>query len=359
MVWAGLAGICLLPARVMAVCSTNAEGCVECGPHWGSWSGTCPTVVSNGSVNPTQICQSPGTAPTQPTVVPPVYNTTVWTQTGTYDCTNTVSTNTVTVSYTVGSVQWVPPLPSVLTNAFTSTAKVPVTSSDTNKCPSPGLVVVGSCSWCVSFKTTNCASAGYIQFTNAVVTPSNACLGTAFSATADQLKSNATVVVTTTCPCSTNPPTSVTNSIQPTVVSNWWTVSGPGTFTASGGGPTANFTPTNGGNGTVTLYLKYKNNIPCDTNPVTISVALSFNAIQITNQCVATTPTNRARTTIGVGEEVNLWLVGPPSGTYTWSTSAGSVSPTTGAATTLTAPSNAATATVPSSNASLVRPRTR
>jgi len=123
-------------------------------------------------------------------------------------------------------------------------------------------------------------------------------------------------------------------------------VSGPGGFTASGSGPTANFTPTNGGNGTVTLYLKYANNIPCDTNPATISISGSFNVIQITNQCVAAIPTNQARTKIGVGERVSLWLIGTPSGTYTWSTSAGSVNPTNGPATTLTAPDKKATAVV-------------
>jgi len=68
--------------------------------------------------------------------------------------------------------------------------------------------------------------------------------------------------------------------------------------------------------------------------------------IQITNQCVATTPANRARTILGVGEEVRLGLAGAPSGAYAWSASAGSVSDASGAATTFTAPSNAMTATL-------------
>jgi hypothetical protein len=85
----------------------------------------------------------------------------------------------------------------------------------------------------------------------------------------------------------------------------------------------------------------------CSEFPKDISYGtVTWHVVQITNQCVATTPANQSRTTIGVGEDVNLWLVGSPSGTFTWSTSAGSVSPTSGTSTTLTAPGNAATATV-------------
>jgi hypothetical protein len=67
---------------------------------------------------------------------------------------------------------------------------------------------------------------------------------------------------------------------------------------------------------------------------------------QITNQCVATSPTNQARTTIGVGEQVNLWLLDSPNGTFPWSTSAGSLSSTNGTSTTLTAPGTAQSVTV-------------
>ena len=74
-----------------------------------------------------------------------------------------------------------------------------------------------------------------------------------------------------------------------------------------------------------------------------------INVIQLTNQCVATTPTNQSRTNIGVGEQVFIWILGSPTGAITWSTSAGSVGPTSGTSTTLTAPGNAATATVKAS----------
>ena len=68
--------------------------------------------------------------------------------------------------------------------------------------------------------------------------------------------------------------------------------------------------------------------------------------IQITNQCVATNPAERARTIVGVGEEVRMGLAGAASGDCAWSASAGSVSESNGTSTTFTAPSNAMTATV-------------
>jgi len=66
----------------------------------------------------------------------------------------------------------------------------------------------------------------------------------------------------------------------------------------------------------------------------------------------ATMPTNRARSTVGVGEQVTLTLTdGRPyrmdvAQRLIWTTTAGSLSPTWGYQTTLTAPSNAATARV-------------
>jgi hypothetical protein len=203
-----------------------------------------------------------------------------------------------------------------------------------------------SISFSVAQISTNCYS-GSLSLTNGTISPTNACLGSSFSASVNIFTNKAMVVVSTNWPCSTNAATYGTNYVAPTIVSNWWTVS-VGTYSNNGSGlSTGLFTPTNGGSGTVAFYLQYKNNTPCDTNVYSAtSVSIPLNVIQITNQCVATTPTNQARTTIGVGEQVNICLVGSPSGTYTWSTSAGSVIPTNGTSTTLTAPGNAATATI-------------
>ncbi len=71
---------------------------------------------------------------------------------------------------------------------------------------------------------------------------------------------------------------------------------------------------------------------------------------QVITQTVSPTPTNRARTTLGVGEQVTVSL-SPPlpywvSGRVTWATTAGSVSPWSGNQMTFTAPSNASPATV-------------
>ena len=129
--------------------------CVEHGPHWGSWSGSCPSIVTNGSVSPTSINQCGVDAPTMPTnIVVPVYNSQQWQQTGTYDCTNTVSTNTETISYSVSGYQWDPPLPGTITNTFSSTVYVNVTSSDTTNCASPGRVDIGTVTWNLPCPTT-------------------------------------------------------------------------------------------------------------------------------------------------------------------------------------------------------------
>lgn len=83
------------------------------------------------------------------------------------------------------------------------------------------------------------------------------------------------------------------------------------------------------------------------------------------SQTVCATPTNQARTTLGVGEEVNilLWnvtlncaLPANAAALVRWTTSAGSVYPTNGSLTTLTAPSSPATATVTMSYKSVAYP---
>jgi hypothetical protein len=60
----------------------------------------------------------------------------------------------------------------------------------------------------------------------------------------------------------------------------------------------------------------------------------------LTTQTVATTPTNRDRTTIAVSEQVTLTFNPAPAAPISWSTSAGTLSSTNGYTTTLTAPTN-------------------
>jgi len=213
-------------------------------------------------------------------VVPPAYAPGQKETHDDYDCHEPVYTY-APVSFTVGGVQWDPALPGSLTNSFTSTAYVNVTSSDPDLCASPGRVDIGSCTWCVSTKTTNCSASGYFTLTNATVSPTNACIGTTFSASATSIASNATVIITTHCPCSTNADVYTTNHPAPTIVSNWWTAS-VGSFSTNGQGLSASFTPTNCGNGTVTFNLTYVNNTPCDTNRHTVSISKNFVVHQTT-----------------------------------------------------------------------------
>jgi hypothetical protein len=204
---------------------------------------------------------------------------------------------------------------------------------------------------CVTASTSSsCVTAGSIS----LVAPTNSpvvCMGSGVSLSASYLVTTGQVQVTTTYTNSGNsgsgacPDTYTTNYPTPTIVSNWWEAS-VGSYSTNGKGLSASFTPTDCGSGAVTFHLTYKNSDPCDTNVQSAGdVTGSFNVVQILYQCLATTPTNQFRTTIGVGEEVALEACGAP-GNVTWSTSAGTLSPTNGAITTLTAPDRKATATV-------------
>jgi len=137
----------LLPTAALGCGPTPEGGCQECGPHTNAWTlDYCPSQTNSASVSPGSYCQAYGTAPTVPTVVPPAYQAGQKETHTDYDCQSTVY-QYAGISYSVGSVQWDPPLPGALTSAFSSTAYVNVTSSDPALCPSPGRVNIGSCSW--------------------------------------------------------------------------------------------------------------------------------------------------------------------------------------------------------------------
>jgi len=146
----------------LAQCGPDGEGdCTECGPHWGSWSGPSPSILTNGSVSPTAINQCGVNAPTMPTtIVAPVYGTpNTWHQFATYDCNSTVLTNTENITWSVSGVLWSNALPATVTNEFISTAYVNVTSSDPTNCPPPsgGIVTLATVTWSLPCPTiTNC-----------------------------------------------------------------------------------------------------------------------------------------------------------------------------------------------------------
>ena len=74
------------------------------------------------------------------------------------------------------------------------------------------------------------------------------------------------------------------------------------------------------------------------------SKSVTIHVLKISHTCQASAPADRSRTTIGVGEYVDLSLGSAVNAT--WVPSAGSVSPTTGGGTTFTAPETGGNATV-------------
>lgn len=326
------------PAAAQYGCDTNANY----GPWGVDW---CPSVTNSPGLNPDRLCGAVGQTPPTPGVTLPIYAPGHESRLVSFQC---APTNNYyqerSVTYSVSGPVWDPVLPTVFapSNApyFYSAAYAVVSGGDA-LCPPPGRCYIGTATWFVAMNSTNCPVPGSVTLTNGVIT-TNVCIRSAVNASVSQIRSNGQVVVTTpACPYTTNADTYVTNTPAPTIVSNWWVVSGPGSYTASGGGLSASFTPTTGGSGTVTLNLTYEDDSSCfGTNIQNATpVSLSFNVIQITNQCVATTPTDQARTTVGVCEDVNVSVVGNPSCPITWTLSGGGViNPTNGTSTTFSAP---------------------
>jgi hypothetical protein len=191
--------------------------------------------------------------------------------------------------------------------------------------------------------STNCISEGSVSLDAPTGTPTS-CLGDSITVSVGGVKIvPADIRVTTT---NSDGSTSTVDTYPNPAYGVTWSAS-VGSFSASGTGTTATFTPTNGGNGTVSFTVNYTNQTPCgDTE--SSSTSGGFIVIEIIHQCVATTPTNQARTTIGIGEEVNLSVVGVPSGSVSWAASGGDVNPKNGTSTSFRAPysANTVTATV-------------
>lgn len=111
---------------------------------------------------------------------------------------------------------------------------------------------------------------------------------------------------------------------------------------------------TNNGIPVGTLWATLPAHIEVPVTPKVIGsqysdINVSVQPYQPVSQCVATTPTDRARTTLGVGEQVALSFIPALPTNATWTTTAGSVSPITNISTLFTAPSNAANVTVTAS----------
>ena len=64
--------------------------------------------------------------------------------------------------------------------------------------------------------------------------------------------------------------------VAPTMITNWWVVSGPSNFTATGSGLSTSFTPTNIGSGSITFSLQYSNSDACAGGIQTVTKSKSF-----------------------------------------------------------------------------------
>ena len=287
---------------------------------------TSGTVALGSSLSASNLCFAPGAAvslyATNSSLTNAVWVATNWpsccTIATTYGPTNHVAaiafSNTWTASvgsYTTNG--------NGLTAAFTPTnggcGQITFSGFYKNNTPCDPTNAYPATSLTLNFSVAN-LSTNCIEGANALGNSStnvNFCYATNMSVTLSATNNNATnaIIVTTNWPsCCTNVGGSFTNFVTPTIISKWWTLA-YGSVHITNQGLTMTFSPTNPGSGTVTFYDIYTNNTPCDPNLHTNSLAIPFNVIQLTSQCLATTPTNLARTTIGVCEEVVLFLTPP------------------------------------------------
>lgn len=171
----------------------------------------------------------------------------------------------------------------------------------TRKGPSgAGVSFTVSCACLVSSIVTNNQEAKVI-FTNVTVTPTNLCYGNSLNVTASRRTTNAIIKITTsyTNACGavvTNycPTATVTNKPLPTILTNWWTVAGPGTYTKTGSGlTTGSFQPTNGpGTGTVTFYTQWRHAIDTNTEISTTNVVFVLTTNCLVASIVTSCPVN-------------------------------------------------------------------
>jgi hypothetical protein len=130
----------------------------------------------------------------------------------------------------------------------------------------------------VSSTDTNCTE-GVVSWGNITMSPSEDCIGTEFSASASEVKSAGGSSVTVHYVASngnpsTNCPDSMSTSVvSPSVISNWWTAT-VGDYSTNGDQFPAKFTPTSGGNGTVTFFKKWQH--ICDTNTEISTASAGF-----------------------------------------------------------------------------------
>jgi hypothetical protein len=256
------------------------------------------TIISNGVITPTNfvICAAGSGMGFSPGHDGTLVGTGTVATNITDACGNLISSNGISVPYTPGQMYftWMSNgvlftnIPPIFTNAgsYSFEGWVNYTPSTNRRaCATTITVDVGSLTVCVYSVSSNCTPGSVGLSNTSPATNFTLCACGSLSATTNA--TNAVLTFTTNCPGSTGLNGTLTSNLPPTILSNWWTVSGPGTYTNHGSGlSTATLDPTNGGTGTATFYVSYttwKNATPmCGTNVYTNSLSVQFNVLQLT-----------------------------------------------------------------------------
>lgn len=165
--------------------------------------------------------------------------------------------------------------------------------------------------------TNNVCSGGSISFTNLVI---NDC-GLPISASVETTNKCGTNIFTsiwiaasTNCPGSTN-----ISTVCPNVLSNGWVANGPGSFSASGDGLSASFSPTNIGSGSITFYEAYQNGCTTNVQKVTCGGSYNISCPTITNCTQQPSTYSISQGAYGAVIGYNFQCAG---GWYSWETNA-------------------------------------
>jgi hypothetical protein len=256
---------CVNGSVVLSAPTNAPAGCV----------GSPISIVAGISVNPAQVTiiltnKDGSTTNLASYQLDPTYNVT-WTMSGVGANTNNGTGTTATFTPT---------------NSGCGT--VAFTAYYTNQTPCGGAgSSAASGSFSVGQLYTNCFDGAFHLGASASTTNLSFGPGANVSLTVTNNNFTNAIWVTTHYSCGTNVDTyGPTNFVRPTILSNWWTLNFGGLNT-NGTGQSVSFTPTNGGCGTVTFNLTYKNNTPCDTNVHNASLALIFGVAQLSTNCTS------------------------------------------------------------------------
>jgi len=142
---------------------------------------SCPSITNTPVITTPSLCLKVGDPVPDPSYAPsPGASSGGIVITTTETCSNTVTYSTNAITYTFGKIYYNPVKPSgLIAGTYSSECYIGVASSDTNDCPSPGPIDLGSVTWDVL--STNVTKITIDA--NALVTGIEKCLGYATAAT--------------------------------------------------------------------------------------------------------------------------------------------------------------------------------